>query len=194
MALAELSHPRLLYLYIFECKPNTEISALKNFYSILSIAHQAGKTIANLDSIHIQSIMAIAENNTAGKAAQKAQNALCFHYDICYDAQGQPKSNTLPRAPKPTYQELISQINTATAYPNPTDQHVTIAYTLLQAKEETYLTVIDNLGRPIANRTLGEVYEGQQLIDTRKLANGIYFYRITQEGQEVGEGKFVVTH
>ncbi len=41
---------------------------------------------------------------------------------------------------------------------------------------------------------LGEVYEGQQLIDTRKLPNGMYFFQISQEGKKVGEGKFVVTH
>jgi hypothetical protein len=135
-----------------------------------------------------------AENNTAGIAALKAQNALCFHYEICYDAQGQPKNDSTPKKPKPTYQELVDQLNTATAYPNPSDQFITIGYTFLHATEQSTLSIYDNLGRRIEIRNLGEVYEGQQLIDTRKLANGVYIYRILQEGKETSGGKFVVTH
>jgi hypothetical protein len=80
----------------------SEMTALKSLYSLLSSAHSSGKTIANLDSTAIFSYKAIAENLTAGLAAQKAQNASCFHYAICYDAQGQPKSNGAPRKPKPS--------------------------------------------------------------------------------------------
>lgn len=170
------------------------MTALKNLYGTLSTAHLAGQTIANLDSNHIQALIAIAENNTAGIAAHKSKNALCFHYDICYDAQGQPKNDATPRKPKPTYQELIDQLNTATAYPNPSDQFITIAYTFLHAKDQSSLSIFDNMGRQIEVRNLGEVYEGQQLIDTRKLSNGIYPYQILQNSVKVSEGKFVVTH
>ncbi len=130
----------------------------------------------------------------AGIAAQKAQNALCFHYQLCYDAEGQAKNASAPRGPKPSYEELVAQLNTATAYPNPSDQYITIAYKLLHAKEKSVLTVMDNLGRQVESRNLGEVYEGQQLIDTRKLSNGVYFFQIVQEGKKLSEGKFIVTH
>ncbi len=162
--------------------------------SLILSAHGGGKSIANLDASEIAGLQAIAESETAGIAAKKAQNALCFHYQICYDAEGQPKHNVAPRKPKPTYEELLAKLNTATAYPNPSDQHVTISYTLLQAKENTNMQVFDNLGKQIENRNLGEVYEGHQLIDTRKLANGVYFFQIVQEGNKLSEGKFVVTH
>jgi hypothetical protein len=36
--------------------------------------------------------------------------------------------------------------------------------------------------------------EGQQLIDTRKIPNGVYLFQIVQEGKKVSDGKFVVTH
>lgn len=134
------------------------------------------------------------ENPDGCITAQKAQNALCFHYDICYDAQGQPKNNGVVRKPKPTYEELISQLNTSSAYPNPTDQFVTIAYTFLHAKEQSTLSIFDNLGRQIEVHNLGEVYEGQQFIDTRQLSNGVYLFQILQENKKVSEGKFAVTH
>jgi hypothetical protein len=79
--------------------PSDRVSAV-NFYSLLGSAHSAGLTIANLESNHIQSLVILAENGSAGLAARKAQNALCFHYDICYDMQGQPKSKTAARKPK----------------------------------------------------------------------------------------------
>ncbi len=131
----------------------------------------------------------------AGLAAQKAQNALCFHYNICYDAVGSPKSNnSAPRKPKPTYEELIAKANTSSAYPNPSDFYITLAYSFLQAQEQSFLTVFDNLGREIQSRNLGKVYQGQELIDTRKLPNGIYLYQVSQNGKKVSDGKFVVTH
>lgn len=131
----------------------------------------------------------------AGKTAGiVAQNALCFHYSICYNEQGQPKSTGTARSPKPTYEELLSKLNTATAYPNPSDAYVTIAFTFLHAKDGTELHVFDGLGRQIMSNPIGEVYEGQQFIDTRKLPNGVYPYQIVQEGVKVSEGKFAVVH
>jgi hypothetical protein len=88
----------------------------------------------------------------------------------------------------------LHQISRNTAYPNPSDQYVTIAYTFLHAKEESTLHIFDNLGRQIDMRNLGEVFEGQQLIDTRTHSNGVYIYEIVQEGERVLSGKFIVNH
>lgn len=171
-----------------------EMAALKDLYGLLASAHSSGKTVANLDSTALAALKTVAENPTAGIAAKEARNALCFHYQICYPPQGQPKSNALPRKPQATYKELVAKINTVTAYPNPSDQYITIAYTLLHAKEETTLLVYDVLGRQTESRQLGETYEGQQLLDTRKMPDGVYFYQVVQEGKKVSEGKFVVIH
>ncbi|MCA1752400.1 MAG: T9SS type A sorting domain-containing protein [Flavobacteriales bacterium] len=153
-----------------------------------------GGSIANMDSADVQFMQTIAEDETAGMAARKAQNVLCFHYDICYDMEGQPKSEFTPRKPKPSYEQLLAQLNTSTAFPNPADRHVTIGYTLLKAKERTAMHVYDLSGRQIDSRGLGKVYEGQQLFDTRKLPSGVYLFKIVQEGKKISEGKFIVTH
>jgi hypothetical protein len=170
------------------------MAALKNLYGLLSSAHGSGKTIANLSPTEISNLRNIAENSTAGLAAKKAQNALCFHYDICYTLQGQPKSIAAPRKPQATYEEIVAKLNTVNAYPNPGDQYVTIAYTVLHALEETYLHIFDATGRKIESRMLGKVYDGQQLMDTRKLPNGVYLFQIVQDSKKVSDGKFVVTH
>ncbi len=184
----------MLINYRLSTERIAEMAALKNLYGLLSSAHGGGKTIANLSPTEISSLRNIAENSTAGLAAKKAQNALCFHYQICYDAQGQPKNNAAPHKPQSTYEELLARLNTVTAYPNPSDQYVTIAYTLLHAKEATQLLVYDTQGRQIESRQLGEAYEGQQLIDTSKMADGVYLFQIVQEAKKVSDGKFVVTH
>jgi hypothetical protein len=171
-----------------------EMNKLKDLYSLLGNVHDGDKTIANLDSSDIQAMKTIAEDESAGIAARKAQNALCFHYDICYDRTGQPKSGAQPLKPKPSYKELVSMLNTATAYPNPADGYVTLAYTLLHSKANTTMVVYDGTGRKLETRNLGEGYEGQQLFDTRRLSSGVYLYHIAQEGKKVNEGKFIVTH
>jgi hypothetical protein len=147
-----------------------------------------------METNEIQTMKALAEDATAGIAARKAQNALCFHYDICYDHTGQPKSLPAPRTPKPTYNELVSKLNTSSAYPNPADAYVTVSYTLLHSKVNSTMEVYDGTGRKLESRTLGEGYEGQQLLDTRKLSSGVYLYHIVQDGKKVSEGKFIVTH
>ncbi len=180
--------------YTLSTERNAEMTALKNLYSLLSSAHGSGLTIANLSPSEISGLQSIAESTTAGIAAKKAQNALCFHYQICYDTEGQPKNLSVPRKPQASYEELKAELNKVNAYPNPGDAYVTIAYTLFQVRENTQLLVFDGLGRQVENRNLGKVYEGQQLIDARKLANGVYIFQLVQDGKKVSDGKFVVTH
>lgn len=122
------------------------------------------------------------------------QDALCFHYNICYDAIGSPKSIATPQKPKATYNELIAEINTTSAYPNPASSYVTIQFNFLRAEEKSILLVYDNLGRQVLSRNIGKIYDGQELIDTRKLTDGLYLYQWVQNGKKVSDGKFLVIH
>lgn len=133
-------------------------------------------------------------NMDGGRAATKAQNALCFHYNICYDAIGNPKSIATPQKPKATYNDLIAEINTTSAYSNPANSYATIEFNLLKAEEESVLQVYDNLGKQVLTRKVGKIYTGQELIDTRKLSDGLYLYQLVQNGKKVSNGKFIVTH
>ncbi len=100
-------------LYTYEYKLSTERYAemghLKAFYQFLGGINASGRNIARLDTNEVNTLKAIAENPETGKAAQNSQNALCFHYSICYDAQGQQKCKTAPRDLKPSYAELAAK-------------------------------------------------------------------------------------
>lgn len=172
-----------------------EANALKNLLLFLQGAHNAGHTLANLDTTEITALQQIAENPTAGLAAQKAQNALCFHYGICYDATGTPKNNAPHKPPKRVNKdELIGKINNSIVYPSPADGFITVAYNLLHAKENTVLHIYDNIARNVFSIKLGEAYQGEKLIDTRNFTNGIYILEIRQDDIQIEVNKFVVTH
>ncbi len=49
-------------------------------------------------------------------------------------------------------------------------------------------------GLPPFCLNLGEGYDGQELIDTRKLTEGIYIFTLSQDGEKVSDGKFIIAH
>ena len=63
-----------------------------------------------------------------------------------------------------------------------------------QTGEESVFQVYDNLGKQVLTRKVGKIYAGQELIDTRKLVDGLYLYQFVQNGKKVSDGKFIVTH
>ena len=96
--------------------------------------------------------------------------------------------------PKATKEEILKKLNTVSVFPNPTDQYVTIEYSLLKSMEETTIAIYDATGRLLEQRPLGKNYKGQVLLDTRKYANGLIIFEIKQDGKKVSEGKFIVVH
>ncbi|NEN23508.1 T9SS type A sorting domain-containing protein, partial [Cryomorpha ignava] len=179
----------MLNFYKLDASRQNECVALKSFYSLLESANAANRTEANLSTAEIAMVKGIVENPDAGLAGFRAQNLLCFHYNICYDAIGSPKSIATPQKPKATYNELIAEVNTTSAYPNPASSYVTIQFNFLRAEEKSILLVYDNLGRQVLSRNIGKIYDGQELIDTRKLTDGLYLYQLLQNGKKVSHGK-----
>lgn len=170
-----------------------ECNAMKSFYQLLGSVESAARNMATLESGEINFLQNIATDPAAGLASQKARNVLCFHYNICYDNKGKPKSNEVP-VPKATKEEILKKLNAVSVFPNPTDQYVTIEYSLLKSMEETTIAIYDATGRLLEQRPLGNNYKGQVLLDTRKYANGLIIFEIKQDGKKVSEGKFIVVH
>lgn len=170
-----------------------DMTNLKNLYSFLAQLKSQGTEIPQMNEGEIATMQEFAEHPIGGITAQKAQNALCFHHNICYTPEGTPKSNA-PKAPKPypSEQEVLSHFNKSNAYPNPAVDYTTIQYNLFKAKDNTRLHVYDALGRRVESFTIGQVYEGQTIFDTRRQANGVYIYEIVQNGKQVLNGKFIV--
>ena len=169
----------------------TELVALKSIYGIVESAIIDGRDIARLNSSELTSLISIADDDNAGIAQNKAQNALCFHYDICYAPVGTPKNNQLPII-RPTKEELLDQLNVMTAFPNPATDYITVEYQLLSTSENTILSVFDPLGREVESRTLGMNYEGQELFDTRSWSDGMYIFTLRQNDELVQTGKFTI--
>lgn len=179
--------------YRLSQEQHAENQALQNFFGYLQTLAGQQKIIANLDSADLVTLIAFAEDPVGGKAAQKAQNILCFHYNICYQQQGQPKSNA-PKVKKPAEQsETINKLNTSAAFPNPAKDFVTVEYKLLKASENTTLMIYDLKGHLVTVKDIGKSYAGQQLIDSRKYPDGTYFYTIEQNGKKISSGKFVTS-
>lgn len=84
--------------------------------------------------------------------------------------------------------------NKACAYPNPSNQYVTIEYNLLHSEEDTQIDIFNTEGRLMQSKALGKHYEGQQLFDTCNWPTGLYFYNILQSGEKIISSKFMVTH
>ncbi|GAB4414613.1 MAG: hypothetical protein OHK0039_22590 [Bacteroidia bacterium] len=77
-------------------------------------------------------------------------------------------------------------------YPNPAQDHATIAWRFVHLAGTASLTVYDALGRPLAQTTLATP-EGQRLWDTRSLPAGLYTYVLRGANHEVlGQGRIAV--
>lgn len=181
--------------YKMEAFEVNECNKLIDLLSFIQSVEGSGRSLAELDSTEIVSMRAIAENKDAGLAALKAQNVLCFHYGICYTQSGAPKNNVNQRRIQIYDAEaILDKLNTSKIYPSPADGFATISYQLAKAKDNTLMRIYDSLSRRVHAEVLGAVYEGQVLIDTRELPNGIYIIEIVQEDIPVETNKFIVTH
>lgn len=170
-----------------------EIQKFENLITLLDAAHSGGRTIANLTLSEINQLVNIADDPDSGFAGLKAKNALCFHYDICFDEIGAPKSMASGgRKPRKEKSEILEELISSKAFPNPANDYTTITFKLLNAMENTRLFVYNNTGQLIKNLLLGKTYQGAELIDTRHFDSGLYLYEIVQDNEQIFSGKFNV--
>lgn len=168
---------------------------MRQFTNFLETIDGQEKNIAQLDSTQIDWLINMANDREAGTAADRAENILCFFYDICSPPPSTPKSNaTAQRKPKPAAEELIRAQNKVAFSPNPADQYIQLEYDLLFAKEHTDMRVYDQLGRLVTTYIIGMNTNGVEILDTRKLTPGVYIVEIVQNEKQVFSGKFIVQH
>lgn len=105
--------------------------------------------------------------------------------------QGNPFSNTINLVVDPCsgVDELEGNSPT-TVYPNPSTETITIDFTAAGNFEYT-LSVFDRSGKKI--NVNYEMQMNTVLFDTKQFAQGIYYYRLTDEkGKKYTAGKFVI--
>ena len=158
-------------------------------------AHTDGRNVAQITASELPELERIANVVPGGIAAERAENILCFHYDICSDDPGAPKNNgTKSRKPKVTLEEAMDEANRVKVAPNPADSYIEFEYEILLSGHENTLRIIDTQGRPVEVWNLGEAEKGIKVLDTRRLPNGVYFFELVQDSEKMKGGKFIVQH
>jgi hypothetical protein len=172
-----------------------ELNKMRLLTNFLETVDNDSRNIAQLDSTQIDWLVNLANDPESGTAGARAENILCFFYEICSPPPASPKSNKVKELkPKPTLDELLQEQNIIRVSPNPADQYVQLEYNLLFAKNPTEMHVYDQLGRKVISYIIGLNTQGVEILDTRKLVQGLYIVEIVQEEKQISSKKFIVQH
>ena len=172
-----------------------ELNNTKDFIYFLEALHNDGRNIAQLGSSEIATLTQISNKEPGGQAAARAENILCFFYDLCKKGMGSPKSNSVKtNKPKPTDKELYEGLSTVKVAPNPANTYIEFEYAILIPSEKSVLRILDVQGKPIKSWNLDTDQRGLKILDTRELINGVYFYELFQGNEKLKSGKFIIQH
>jgi hypothetical protein len=86
----------------------------------------------------------------------------------------------------------VSNIRKTGAFPNPTSGDVSIGYMLNNASEAT-ITITNMLGQVVATKTMASAKEGVAVFNTNNLADGLYTYSVSANGER-STGRISVAH
>jgi len=172
-----------------------DIGLIEDFDNYITFRSSLGsRNIAQLDATEVQYLETLAEKGS--RASGYAENILCFFYDICYEKEvpeggGMAKMLTIP-APsgdEPTLEELMYNI---TVYPNPASDFTSIKWEIYDELNNSHYKIFDLNGREMGSGAIEE-NEGEQVIDTRSLRNGVYIINIYNEGVMKMNSKLIVS-
>ena len=167
-----------------------EYENFREFLHFRKAVALSGKNIMQLDSNGIEFLQHIADNNT-GRSSVLAQNILCFAYHQCVDYLAADEKNEKHLFSKPTTKVLKSENNKITATPNPANVYVTFSWEIPLLEGNTILLINDVSGKTITQKTINDK-NGQWLWDTRFINDGIYYYEVKSDHQQLGKGKIII--
>lgn len=171
-----------------------EWKAMQAFFNLLDDAYQDDRNIASLDSTELAQLESIALDADGGMGALRARKALCFFYQNCIPGPALPKSMSEGnKKPLPPLDELLSDLDKVSAFPNPAKDYLTFSYSFFREQAPNrQLRVFNQNGAVVQTFDLGKAQEGQQLWDTRKVTAGIYLYDVYEGKRKVHSGKIVI--
>jgi len=85
--------------------------------------------------------------------------------------------------------ENLMFINRVLVYPNPASEIITFGFS--DSPQSRSLIIYDQLGREILRE---ETNENMISLSVESFAEGMYFYKVIQDGSSSATGKFIVTH
>lgn len=174
-------------------KYTTDLPLIENFSDYINFRENLGnRNLAQLDSTEVAYLQILA--NGKGRVAGYAQNILCFFYAICYEKElatgnAQNKAMLIPSA---NSQEALNNVlYTVTLYPNPAKEYTSIQWEIYDELNNLHYNVVDINGREQLSGILSD-NKGEQVIDTRKLKQGLYIIGIYNNNQLKVSKKLVV--
>jgi hypothetical protein len=87
---------------------------------------------------------------------------------------------------------VVNTIAGVKVYPNPANDQVSIAYRLSQSSDVT-VTLTNVLGQVVSTQNAGNALNGHVVFNTSSLAEGVYLYTLTANGER-STGRVVVAH
>ncbi len=173
---------------------NEEHQAYIQLYNMKANFQQNDKTWLDLTASDISQLQYIAYSTNADAAIQ-ARNILCFFTEECFDGTLLPNGVATGRATPTVINANLALDQYFTAlkvYPNPADAFVTFEYNLPLYLETANLVVSDISGKIVHQSELNTT-QGQHLLDTRNIGQGLYFYSLKNaKGQTLVTGKLSV--
>lgn len=169
-----------------------DFSLIENFGEYINFRSSLdNRNLAQLDSTEIAYLQDLAEYN--GRVAGYAQNILCFFYDICFEKElvfEEPKikSNMVLNSKSEELNNILYNVN---IYPNPAADYTSIQWEIFDELRDAHYRVLDLNGRELLAGALSS-NKGEEIIDTRKLGQGVYIIGIYNNQQLMVNKKLVV--
>ncbi|MDL2309210.1 T9SS type A sorting domain-containing protein [Bacteroidales bacterium OttesenSCG-928-C03] len=163
-----------------EYKNYGRIHALKN------TLQQSYRYWDELTETEIEELVSIAEASNE-RSSTMAKGVLCFFYQICYEDE---LSGDADMAPKSLLSETPSSDSGNPAiqvFPNPVDDNLTVFIPELP-EGGVIFQLFDAVGRGMLAQSITEHHS---TINLSALSQGLYYYRVLNDGISMGGGKVV---
>ncbi|MDR0802730.1 T9SS type A sorting domain-containing protein [Fluviicola sp.] len=163
------------------------------YIDLISDVRASGRKISQLDSTEISQLVLLSSG--PGKVAEIARNVLCFFYNRCVENEAIIENMTKTMmAVQGSSKEALNQIYYAVSvFPNPANNYTSVKYSIFEQLVDPEIKVYSSEGKLIETLYISE-NEGEKLIDTRKLKNGLYYFTIVNSGEAKVSDKFIVSH
>ena len=149
---------------------------------------KSNRNYYQLTEEEIAELNIIAERNT-GVSSAYANSVLCFFYGICRDMEPEIDSDmdNTPNAPADLEEEANDESFAIYVYPNPADEELNILFNNLPDGKNT-IEFHDITGRLMFTQ---EITSTNTSINISSLKQGVYMYRIVNDGNVIARDRVV---
>jgi len=156
------------------------------FHEMKNRLQESGRYWDSLTEKEIDELIFIAEFNNE-RSSTMAKGVLCFFYNICYE-DNIPIEGELPLPKKGSLlQQNVVTSSDIKVYPNPTENDLNVSFSEMP-EGNVFIQFFDVTGRSVHTEALKD---NNSVISLHNLSKGMYFYRITCNGETLAGDKVV---